>query len=62
MLNALVWMTGSEAPKGGIESKVSNELLMSNLDPKPDPRKRRQAKPKAKKKAAAKPGKGSKKK
>lgn len=62
VLNALVWMTGSEAPKGGIESTVSNELLMSNLDPKPDPRKRQKAKPKAKKKAAAKLVKGSKKK
>ncbi len=47
-LNGLVWMTGAEVPKGGIESRVTEELLMSNLDPKPDPRKRNQAKGKAK--------------
>ncbi len=47
-LNALVWVTGSEVPKGGVDSRVTEKMLMSNLDPKPDPRKRKAAKAKAK--------------
>lgn len=34
MLNALVWAAHGEVPKGGIESKVTDEDLSQNLDPK----------------------------
>ena len=34
VLNAIVWAAGAEVPKGGIQSKVTEKMLMSNLDPK----------------------------
>lgn len=34
MLNALVWAAKGEVPKNGIESKVTDEDLAQNLDPK----------------------------
>jgi hypothetical protein len=34
VLNALVWVTGAEVPAGGVESRVTKELLDQNLDPK----------------------------
>lgn len=39
VLNALLWVSGVEVPPNGVESKVTQEELMQNLDPKPDPRK-----------------------
>jgi len=38
VLNAIVWTAKAEVPAGGIESKVTDEDLAANLDPKP-PRK-----------------------
>ncbi|MES2708684.1 MAG: ThuA domain-containing protein [Verrucomicrobiota bacterium] len=38
VLNALVWVTGAEVPAGGIDSKVSEEDLKENLDPKGKPK------------------------
>lgn len=34
VLNALVWVTGAEVPKGGVVSRVEEEDLKQNLDPK----------------------------
>jgi hypothetical protein len=34
ILNALVWVTGAEVPAGGVDSRVSEEDLKENLDPK----------------------------
>lgn len=34
VLNALVWVTKAEVPKGGVESKVTKDELDQNLDPK----------------------------
>ena len=34
VLNALVWVTGAEVPKKGVESTVAKEELDRNLDPK----------------------------
>jgi hypothetical protein len=38
MLNALVWTTGLEVPRDGVDSAVSAEELAANLDPKPPKR------------------------
>jgi Trehalose utilisation len=35
VLNALVWVTGAEVPGGGVASRVEEEDLKQNLDPKP---------------------------
>lgn len=45
VLNALVWVTKLDVPAGGVESKVTEDDLAQNLDPK--------AQPKPKPKAAA---------
>lgn len=37
VLNALVWVTGAEVPVGGVDSRVSEEDLKENLDPKGKP-------------------------
>jgi hypothetical protein len=34
VLNALVWVTGAEVPAGGVDSRVEEEDLKQNLDPK----------------------------
>jgi hypothetical protein len=34
ILNALVWVAGAEVPAGGVDSRVSEEDLKENLDPK----------------------------
>jgi len=34
ILNALVWVTGVEVPAGGVDSRVSEDDLKENLDPK----------------------------
>ncbi len=34
VLNALVWLTGAEVPAGGVDSRVEEEDLKQNLDPK----------------------------
>jgi hypothetical protein len=34
VLNALVWVTGAEVPEGGVVSRVEEEDLKQNLDPK----------------------------
>jgi len=34
-LNALVWLTGLEVPRNGVESQVNDALMAANLDPKP---------------------------
>ena len=34
VLNALVWVTGAEVPKGGVASRVEEDDLKQNLDPK----------------------------
>ncbi|PHS00758.1 MAG: hypothetical protein COA78_23660 [Blastopirellula sp.] len=39
VLNAMVWLTKTKVPAGGVESTVSDELLNANLDPK-KPRKK----------------------
>jgi hypothetical protein len=39
VLNALVWVTKLDVPAGGIESKVTEEQLQQNLDPKTPPKK-----------------------
>jgi type 1 glutamine amidotransferase len=43
VLNALVWVTKLEVPANGIESKVSDEELTANLDPKPAPKPKKTA-------------------
>jgi type 1 glutamine amidotransferase len=35
VLNAIVWAAGAEVPAGGVESKVTETMLMANLDDKP---------------------------
>jgi type 1 glutamine amidotransferase len=40
VLNAILWVARVEVPDGGVRSKVSEEELMANLDPKPAPRPR----------------------
>lgn len=35
VLNALVWLSRLEVPAGGVDSKVSEQELKANLDPKP---------------------------
>jgi hypothetical protein len=35
VLNAIVWASGAEVPKAGIKSKVTEKMLMANLDDKP---------------------------
>ncbi|MGY8771405.1 MAG: ThuA domain-containing protein [Pirellulales bacterium] len=39
VLNAMVWLTKTKVPSGGVESTVSEDLLNANLDPK-KPRKK----------------------
>jgi type 1 glutamine amidotransferase len=39
VLNALLWLAKAEVPAGGVESKVTQEDLDANLDPKPQRRK-----------------------
>ena len=34
VLNTLVWVTGAEVPEGGVDSRVDEEELKKNLDPK----------------------------
>ena len=34
VLNAIVWAAGAELPKGGIQSRVTEKMLMANLDKK----------------------------
>lgn len=43
VLNALAWVTKVEVPANGIESKVSDEELKANLDPKPAPKPKKAA-------------------
>lgn len=43
VLNALVWVTKAEVPAGGVESKVTEEELKANLDPKPAPKPKKTA-------------------
>jgi hypothetical protein len=38
VLNAILWVAKVNVPKGGVESKVTDEDLMANLDPKNAPR------------------------
>jgi len=38
VLNALVWVTKLEVPADGVASKVTEEELAQNLDPKPAPK------------------------
>lgn len=38
MLNGLLWLAKVEVPKNGVESKVTEEELMQNLDPKNAPK------------------------
>lgn len=38
VLNALLWVTQVDVPAGGVESKVTEEELSQNLDPKPAPK------------------------
>lgn len=38
VLNALVWLAKGDVPANGIESKVSEDDLKQNLDPKPQPK------------------------
>ena len=38
VLNALAWVAKGDVPAGGIESKVTEEDLKQNLDPKPQPK------------------------
>ena len=49
VLNALLWLAKVEVPKNGVESKVSQEELMANLDPKgaPKPAPPKKVEPKA---------------
>jgi hypothetical protein len=35
VLNALVWICKLDVPADGVESKVSDEDIKANLDPKP---------------------------
>ena len=59
VLNAIVWAAGANVPKGGIQSKVTEKMLMANLDKKqarkPRPRSNRKKKPALKKTEQAKP-------
>jgi type 1 glutamine amidotransferase len=34
VLNAIVWAAGAKVPENGIESQVTEKMLMANLDPK----------------------------
>ena len=34
MLNAILWIAKAEVPASGVESTVTQEELMANLDPK----------------------------
>ena len=43
VLNALVWVTKAEVPASGVESKVSEDELKANLDPKPAPKPKKTA-------------------
>ncbi|MBI5774558.1 MAG: ThuA domain-containing protein [Verrucomicrobia bacterium] len=38
VLNAILWVAKAEVPKNGVPSKVTDEDLMANLDPKNAPR------------------------
>ena len=38
VLNALVWVSKLDVPEGGVQSKVTEEQLAQNLDPKPMPK------------------------
>jgi hypothetical protein len=38
VLNAILWVAKVEVPKDGVASKVTQEELMLNLDPKPAPK------------------------
>jgi hypothetical protein len=35
VLNAMLWITKIEVPENGVESKVTEEDMAANLDPKP---------------------------
>ncbi|NBV84757.1 MAG: hypothetical protein EBS01_00485 [Verrucomicrobia bacterium] len=35
VLNAILWTAKAEVPAGGVESKVTEEDIAANLDPKP---------------------------
>jgi hypothetical protein len=50
VLNAILWVAKVEVPKGGVESKVTQDELMKNLDPKPAPRPKAATKKDAEKK------------
>ena len=41
VLNAILWVGKADVPKGGVKSKVTEEMLAQNLDAKP-PRKPKQ--------------------
>ncbi len=43
VLNALVWVTKAEVPASGVESKVTEDELRANLDPKPAPKPKKTA-------------------
>jgi hypothetical protein len=38
VLNALIWVTGMDVPKEGVDSAVTEAQLSGNLDPKPAPK------------------------
>ncbi len=43
ILNALLWVAKAGVPSGGVESSVSREDLVENLDPKPAPKAKKAA-------------------
>ena len=44
VLNALLWISKVDVPEGGVDSEVTDEDLMKNLDPKKGRRPRVQSK------------------
>jgi type 1 glutamine amidotransferase len=47
VLNAILWVAKADVPKAGVESKVTDEDLMANLDPKNAPKPKAAAKKKS---------------
>ena len=48
VLNGILWTSKAEVPEGGVESKVSDEELAANLDPKEAPKPKQAQEPAAK--------------
>jgi len=44
VLNAILWLAKMEVPAGGVQSKLTAEDLVANLDTKPTPKKKAEAK------------------